>query len=303
MKFGKIPDVSAVDFSLPPLNQQSLQLLGGKPAASGFQAYVGLPRWASKEWIGQLFPKGTKATDYLRYYARSFNTIELNSTHYRSPSPEQVAKWRDMATGGFHFCPKIPQQISHYRKLVNVREELPLFTDAIAHFEDKLGPSFVQMHESFGPNLAGNLRSFLQNWPQGVPLAIEFRHPDWYEGQQLKPEWLELLTEFQVGAVITDVAGRRDVSHTSLTVPTVVMRFVGNALHPTDYSRTDAWLDRIALWVENGLEHLYLFAHEPTDPMAADLGAYWIKGLNERFGLNLALPGIPEEPGGQMALF
>ena len=55
--------------------------------------------------------------------------------------------------------------------------------------------------------------------------------------------------------------------------------------------------------MENGLEKLYFFVHEPDDTFAPEMGTYVIEKLNERFGLDLAIPGIPQAPGTQMELF
>lgn len=301
MKFGKLPSIQDVDFSLPPINDRTQERLGGKPADS-FEAFVGISRWASKEWLGHIYPKGTKQADYLKFYAQAFNTIELNSTHYRIPTPEQVIKWRDQTGPGFQFCPKIPQVISHYRKLVNVEEELTAFLKGISHFNEKLGCSFVQLHESFSPELFSNLKTFLSKWSSEFPLAVEFRHPDWFEAQTLIPEVLDLLESQGVSTVITDVAGRRDVSHTSLSNHTAMIRLVGNELHESDFERSEAWLKRIQVWQEQGLKKLYLFPHQPGDRMASDFGDFWIERLNKRFGSKLSgTAGLSH--GGQMALF
>lgn len=301
MKFGKLPSIQGVDFSLPPVNQRSLSLLGGNPASS-FEAFVGISRWSSKEWIDHLYPKGTKQSDYLSWYSKAFNTIELNTTHYRIPSPDQVQKWRESAQPGFKFCPKIPQVISHYRKLVNAREETRQFLESISHFQEKMGCCFLQLHESFSPAFFANLEAFLDQWSDEIPLALEFRHPDWFIDQALIPEVMDLLEEKGVFTVITDVAGRRDVSHTSLSGKTAMIRLVGNELDPSDFVRSDAWLKRIDSWVLNGLETLYLFPHEPGDRMASDLGDYLIKRLNDQH--QLSIPGsMGISLGGQMNLF
>ncbi len=301
MKFGKLPSISGVDFSLPPVNDRSLDILGRKSSES-FEAFVGISRWSSSEWIGHIYPKGIKQAEYLRFYSQAFNSIELNSTHYRIPTLDQVQKWRDLAAPGFRFCPKIPQVISHYRKLIDVEKELDQFVTSIAAFDSKLGCCFVQLHESFSPQLFGNLRDFLERWPKDMDLAVEFRHPDWFLDHVLIPEALDLLESHGTGTVITDVAGRRDVSHSSLTNRIAMIRLVGNELHPTDFERSNAWLARLSLWQENGLEHIYLFPHQPGDRMASDFGDYWIRHLNERFGLSLTgTEGLAH--GGQMSLF
>ncbi|MCI4667099.1 MAG: DUF72 domain-containing protein [Bacteroidia bacterium] len=303
MKFGKLTDISQVDFSLPPINEATLQRLGGKPAENSFQAFIGLPRWASKDWIGQLFPPKTKQADFLYHYSLSFNTIELNTTHYRIPTPDQVSKWAEQASDDFVFCPKVPQVISHYRKLINCDEEIYQFTESIRHFGKKMGCSFVQLHESFGLAQLDNLKDFVKNWPADLPISFEFRHADWFEAQQVLPELIETLTSHRMGMVITDVSGRRDVLHTDLSNKTAMIRLVGNELHPSDYARAELWLDRLEVWVKNGLETLYLFPHQPEDPQAADFGKFIIEGLNRKFDLNLNIPGIPKKPGNQMSLF
>ncbi len=302
MKFGKLEDISRVDFSLPPENGASAQL-SGQSAREQFKAFVGCPRWSSPEWVGRLYPKGAPQGQYLYYYSRSFNGIELNSTHYRIPTRELVFKWRISTPSGFHFSPKIPQSISHYGKLSVGGNELTRFLEAIEGFEDRLGCSFVQLHPSFGPDWFNNLVLFLQAWPQEFPLAIEFRHPDWFDHHRLTPRLEVLLRKHQVTALVTDVAGRRDVLHQSLTTDTLMLRLVGNSLHPTDYQRADDWLDRIEHWVDHGLKTLYLFPHEPGDGQAADFGEYIIRQLNERFNLKLPIPQLPQVPGSQLGLF
>lgn len=302
MKFGKLDDIRGIDFQLPPLAATNPLGLSGHPAAR-VQGYVGLPRWSSKEWLGELYPKGTKAGDYLAYYARSFNSIELNSTHYRSPSPEQVRTWYAASQPGFRFCPKLPQVISHHRKLIDCRAELLRFTQAIVQFDDRLGHSFVQLHDSFGPALLGNLRQFLDQWPAELPLAMEFRHPDWFEAHQLLPEAADLLAARGVAPVITDVAGRRDVLHHTLTAPAVMLRLVGNGLHETDYQRADAWQARLQAWQRLGLDTVYLFAHQPGDLQAKTYGHYLIEGLDALLPEPLPRPGLPREGGSQMRLF
>lgn len=306
MKFGKLSDLSGVDFSMPPRSERTRQILGGAPAPK-FKAYVGLSRWASDEWKEVLYPKGAKQADYLRHYARAFNTIELNTTHYRTPDPDTVRKWAEQAGPEFVFCPKVPQGISHYRKLADVEADTARFAEAVRAFGSKLGCVFLQLHDSFGPSLRQNLLAFAAAWPPDVPLAVEFRHEGWFRAGGLIPEACDILEAAGIGTVITDVAGRRDVHHDSLTSRTAMIRFVGNELHPSDYQRIDAWMERLAWWVSQGLEQLYLFPHEGGDLMAAQMGAHVMRLLDARFALGLNPPPLAIQPAappsGQLPLF
>ncbi|MEL6135772.1 MAG: DUF72 domain-containing protein, partial [Bacteroidota bacterium] len=83
-----------------------------------------------------------------------------------------------------------------------------------------------------------------------------------------------------------------------------MIRLVGNALDPTDYTRVDDWIRRLKLWMNNGLEKLYLFPHEPGDVEAAKMGIYIIEQLNLHLRQNLRIPGIPGASStGQISLF
>ena len=46
-------------------------------------------RELSKAW----YPKGVKSGERLGYYAERFDVVEANSTFYRLPDEELVARW------------------------------------------------------------------------------------------------------------------------------------------------------------------------------------------------------------------
>lgn len=300
MKFGKLSDISQVQFDLPPLDDFANQVLQGEGVKKKCKAYVGCPMWGNKDWAGKIYPKSAKPNEYLSFYAQAFNTIELNTTHYRIPTVETVLKWKNAASPGFEFCPKIPQSISHRSRLSNCHEQVTLFCKAISQFEEKLGCSFLQLPESFGPLHISILQDFLSRFPREIPLAIEFRHPDWFTDNRLIDKAADTLFALGVGAVITDVAGRRDVLHTRLTNKTAMLRFVGNGLHPTDYSRLEDWLVYFKTWIEEGLEKLYLFVHEPDDAQAPEMGSFISRRLNESFKLSLPQPKFHSGVQGQL---
>jgi uncharacterized protein YecE (DUF72 family) len=89
---------------------------------------------------------------------------------------------------------------------------------------------------------------------------------------------------------MTDVAGRRDVLHLRLTTPILMLRFVGNDLHPTDYQRVKAWVQRIAEWRDLGLQTVYFFAHEPDNNSAPDLARFFMEEMNRVCDLGLPTP-------------
>ncbi|MBD0333461.1 MAG: DUF72 domain-containing protein, partial [Chitinophagaceae bacterium] len=93
-----------------------------------------------------------------------------------------------------------------------------------------------------------------------------------------------------IGSIITDTAGRRDMVHMHLTVPKAFIRFVGNSLHPTDYSRCDDWVKRIKCWLDSGLQELYFFMHMHDEAYSPELSVYLAEKLNKECNLNLIVP-------------
>jgi uncharacterized protein YecE (DUF72 family) len=274
MKFGKLADISQVDFSLP-----------GEPAANEkimqqFQApkeqclLIGCTGWSMKEWVGKLYPPKVKTSEYLFYYSRQFSTIELNTTHYRIPNAATIHNWYHQSAADFRFCPKMPQSISHHRQLGIGTDYIQLFTDSISGLQEKLGVVFMQVPPYFDSSRIPLCLDFLKHWPAEIPLALEFRHESWFEPSAHVEDFFNLLATKQIGLVITDVAGRRDVLHMRITSPKVLLRFVGNGLVPSDFTRIEEWVDRWKVWYQQGIHELYCFAHEPDNILAPELGAY-----------------------------
>lgn len=307
MKFGKLQNIDKVDFSLPPDPEENQAVLNRYDLKVGkLQFYMGCTGWSMKEWIGTVYPKNTKSKDFLRAYGRQFNSIELNTTHYRIPTEETILKWKAETPNDFKFCPKVPQTISHSRNLGIGSEQLLLFCEKIQELKENLGCCFMQLPPYFGFDKLALLENFLQNFPNHIPLAIELRHESWFNEMDHQSALFEVLEKYHVSPVITDVAGRRDVLHMRLTTPTAMVRFVGNGLHPTDYSRIDSWIDRIRKWQQEGLVSIYFFPHEPDNIQAPELAEYILKKLSKFNDIHVRGPKL-EDPnnraGQQMALF
>ena len=290
MDFGKLQDISRVDFTLPPNHPDTLPLLQQSGSYTKPRVHVGLPVWVNKAWVGGIYPGSMRDKDALLWYGRQFNTIELNSTHYHIPSPDTVDRWRQAVPQGFTFCPKFPQLISHEAALRSTHDITAAFCAAIAGLEDKLGDAFLQLPPYFAPKQLPDLEAFLKFIPESIPIAVELRHPDWFVDNVASLPLFEVLEKHGAGTVLTDVAGRRDVLHMRLTTPSAMVRLVGNGLNPTDYTRIYAWVERLKEWFDNGLRQLYFFVHEPDNTLAPELAIYLIEQLNKVCGFDLKPP-------------
>ncbi|GAB3500171.1 hypothetical protein GCM10027341_24870 [Spirosoma knui] len=296
MEFGKIHNLDAINLNLPPGHAVNARIWANVEPTARPGVFIGGPIWANKDYVGKVYPSNAKERDFLHYYTRQFNTIELNTTHYQIPTLGMIEKWKTEATPGFTYCPKFPQVISHERQLVATESLTEEFVNAILSLEEHLGMSFLQLPPSFGPEKWPVLEAYLKMLPDELDVAVEFRHPDWFsktirDGGTVWQQTLERLNTLHRHVVITDVAGRRDVLHMGLSSPVLTLRFIANDGHSTDYSRTDAWIQRLKTWFEKGLQTAYLFIHGGAEnDTAPELILYWVKELNKHCGLNLREP-------------
>ena len=131
-----------------------------------------------RHWRGLLYPEGLAQRRWLEQYARFFDTVEMNATFYRLPTPETVERWRDVAPPGFVFAVKGSRYLTHLKRLLDAGQGLRRFYRPISRFGPKLGPVLWQLPPHMKPDLA-RLDRFLARLPPGRH-AVEFRDPAWY---------------------------------------------------------------------------------------------------------------------------
>ena len=296
MDFGKIEekDLAQADLSLPPDAPENKAVL--KKGKGKTKFHIGCAKWGRKDWIGKLYPKGTKEKDFLHYYATQFNSIEFNGFFYNIHSREQVEKWVAAVPNDFLFCPKFTQSITHLRRLKNAKAEVDAFLDVVSAFGKHLGPIFLMPHPQMAVKHLATIEEFLDDMPKDVDVFLELRHEEWYAGKEgYNPDLYKYLRSHKRGTVITDAAGRRDCVHMHLSTPQCFIRFVGNGLHPTDYTRIDEWVQRIKQWIDEGLETCYFFMHQHEELHSPELIRYFIEQMNKHCGTKITLPVIHGE--------
>ncbi len=273
MDFGRLTNVDHVDFALPADPPETLRVLGGQKRRRAPVVLIGTPRFADRGFLGKIYPRGTPPNRYLDEYARSFSAIELNSTYY-GVRPEAIAHWCSLVPDTFRFCPKFPQEISHQKELRDADAETEAFFGAIAGFGRRLGPAWLVLPPSFGPRQLPSLIDYLARHAARGPMAIEFRHEGWFRDTGAWRDAMQVLEAHEVATIVTDVAGRRDAAHMRLTTSWAFVRFAGNRLHPTDFSRLDRWCERFVRWFGEGLRTLHLFLHQPDEHLCVELAEH-----------------------------
>jgi uncharacterized protein YecE (DUF72 family) len=292
MEFGRVPkeELNKIDFSLPAEPDFNKTVLLNKKNKNT-KIYIGCAKWGRPEWVGKIYPFKTKEKDFLQHYVQHYNCIELNATHYKVYGPKGIENWAAKAVGkDFKFCPKMYKGVTHFGGLANKKFLSDEFLRGVVAFKDLLGPIFIQVSDSFSPKRKEELFAYLQSLPTDLQFFIEVRHSDWFLKDDIREEFFNFLKNNNLGAVITDTAGNRHCAHMHLTVPKTFIRYVGNSLHSSDYTRIDAWVLRMQFWISMGIEELYFFMHMHDEATSPELTVYLVDKMNKACNLQLTKP-------------
>lgn len=145
-------------------------------------SWIGTSGFQYPEWKGYFYPEKLPAAKMLPYYAERFQTTEINYTFRRIPSGKTIESWCELTPERFAFSLKAPQRVTHFAKLQNCGETLNYFFGIVQGLEDKLGPILFQLPPSFKKD-ARIINSFLEDLPDGVRAAFEFRHKSWFDDE------------------------------------------------------------------------------------------------------------------------
>ncbi len=287
MKFGKVEQPELIDFTIPQDHPDTSAVLNQTESSGATHFFVGCAKW-NRQDLKNFYPRGTK--DELVYYSSQFNCIELNATFYRIFPGEQYEKWYDKTPEGFKFFPKMTNEVSHLRRLNDkVYDVVDRYLEVTSLLKEKLGTIFLQMHNNFGPKNWDRVVRFVEYWPKEFPLAMEFRHTDWFNDGKVAQELYHLLEENNIANVLVDTAGRRDLMHMRLTNNEAFIRYVG-ANHESDYPRLEDWLNKLESWKSQGLKNIHFFVHQNLELESPLLSAFFIEHLNKRLNCRLKVP-------------
>ncbi|MDB5328276.1 MAG: uncharacterized protein JWM57_3845 [Phycisphaerales bacterium] len=147
---------------------------------------IGSISFAYKDWRGVFYPPTVKPREYLTYYARQFDTIELDTTFHAVPPAERAAKWAEAVGSDFRFIAKIPKVISHEPGLESKGPQLIDFAEKLRPMRPKLALTLLQLPPTSGVEVAGPLNRLLDQVQHLLPIAVEVRHRTWFEGRALQ---------------------------------------------------------------------------------------------------------------------
>src|ERR1700733_14910031 len=136
--------------------------------------HLGTSAFTAAGWEGSFYPEGMKPADFLTYYATKFDTVEVDSTFYCTPSGATVNGWERETPQGFILAAKVPQLITHEKILQDCDDDLKYFLETMDLMGDKLGPLLFQFgyfnKTAFksGKEFLARLEAFLKKTPQGL---------------------------------------------------------------------------------------------------------------------------------------
>ena len=204
---------------------------------------IGTQGWNYDAWVCPFYPSGTRAAEYLTVYARAFDTVEVDSTFYAVPPARTVRGWYDRTPADFVFALKLPQEITHERRLRNIDDVAELFYDRARELGEKLGPVLIQLGPDFGPVELPALAKLLPTLPRDIRFSVEFRQRGW-----ISDGVMALLAEHDVGLTLSDARWIPRKQMLALASrPTsnfLYVRWMGAQRDVVDYSRIQ--IDRTA---------------------------------------------------------
>ncbi|HYC53585.1 MAG TPA: DUF72 domain-containing protein [Candidatus Binatia bacterium] len=194
-------------------------------------ARVGTSGWIYKGWAASFYPPGVGKSGHLPFYASRFDTVEINASFYRLPTPEAARGWARAVPRDFVFAMKGSRFITHMKKLAVERSSIQIFFDRARCIGRKLGPILWQLPPQLGYDPA-RLERFLRIVPRRYEHAVEFRHPSWYEQDRT----FEILREYNAAHVSVSSLGMP--ADQRVTADFVYVRFHGLEGGPAhDYTR------------------------------------------------------------------
>jgi uncharacterized protein YecE (DUF72 family) len=209
------------------------------------QLRIGCSGWNYAHWRERVYPKGCPASRWLEYYATLFDTVEVNTTFYRLPKRDAVARWVEQTPPDFLFTVKMSRYVTHLKRLTDVEGGLARFYERIEPLtrSPKLGPVLWQLPPNFKRD-DDRLATTLDALPAGRH-CFEFREPSWYVN-----EVYELLGAHNAALVIPD-SPRYPFRTLELTADWTFVRFHhGSRGRRGNYSETELeeWARRIEAW-------------------------------------------------------
>jgi uncharacterized protein YecE (DUF72 family) len=160
---------------------------------------IAMAGWSIPKTVARQFPTSGST---LQKYASVFSGVEINSTFYRHHKVSTFIRWAESVPDHFRFAVKIPREITHQARLINIVDPFEIFLGEVSGLGKKLGPLLCQLPPSFAFDAQVIETAFreIRARYEGV-LVIEVRHRSW-----ANKEAVDLLNDLRIERVFADPA-------------------------------------------------------------------------------------------------
>ncbi len=217
---------------------------------------IGTSGWYYNHWHGLFYPETIAKHKWFEHYTKHFDTVEINSSFYHMPKPENVKKWFASSPENFIYAVKANRFITHLKKLRNVESQLTIFLQSVSHLKEKLGPVLFQLPPSLHKDFS-LLKDFLSLLDKKVFGVFEFRHKSWYEDK-----CFSLLDDFGSAFCVHDMDGSQTPRVIADNV--IYIRFHGTTGRYTGSYSKNVLADWAA-WIKAGKKIIACYAYFNND--------------------------------------
>jgi len=150
---------------------------------------VGVAGWVYDDWKDIVYPAAEK--NKLRYLARYFDLVEINSSFYRPFKPSYSEKWLSDVSGNdrFRFAAKLWRRFTHETKTTYTRDEVSLVKDGLRPLKEagKLVSLLIQFpfFFHFTPESKDLVRRIAEDFAE-YPRVLEVRDISWGMGEAME---------------------------------------------------------------------------------------------------------------------
>lgn len=248
------------------------------------RAYIGTSGWNYPHWAkGVFYPEGLQPSEWLRFYGRHFDTVEINNTFYHLPAASVFEQWRAATGRHFVFAVKASRYLTHMKKLASPEDPLKRLLAGAKGLGKNLAVILFQLPPfwKFNPERLEGLLASLKK-QSAVPrlrAALEIRHPSWNT-----EECFRILRQYKAALVFADQPGFAE--NGPLTANFVFVRRHGpKSVYSSNYSESRLRRDagRVRDWLAGGRD-VYVYFNNDANGYAVKNALRLKKLLNEGSG-------------------
>ena len=206
--------------------------------------HIGCSGWNYRYWKGPFYPESVKQKEWLAFYARKFDTLELNVTFYGQPAKATFERWYATVPDRFFFSVKMSRFITHTMRLEVRPESIMRFSEGVSLLADKLGIVLIQLPPTLHFD-AGVMKKFFSLLDPTFRYTVEARHES-FVGEP----FFKLLRRNNIAWCISETGGRYPYSE-AVTADFVYVRLHGRQeLYASRYTDDElrAWKKKIESW-------------------------------------------------------